>query len=298
MRLRDWKTNSGTFAIVTGASSGMGAEYSRQLAHIGYNVLIVSNQEKEGRDTAARIAKEVNCTDATDLVMQERYPADFSKKQLSGKQCIISIYRDLAKPDAAQELFDWCQKNSIEADVLVNNAGIFFFEDVTSSSTAKIETILNLHIKTVTMLCRLFGEQMKKRFKEDGRRKYIINMSSISVYTPYCGIALYSATKSFIRSFSLAFYLEMKHSGVNVTVVCPGAVATSLYNLKSSLMKIGVGIGVISKVPKVVKHALSAAYRGKRECVPAAIDHIFKPLFAMLPAGIKFYIREKLKLGE
>ena len=287
MRLRDWKTNSGAFAIVTGASSGMGAEYSRQLAHIGYNILIVSNQEREGRETARRIAEEVHCTDASD-----------SMEHIPGNQCIIAIERDLAKPEAAQELFEWCIKNSIEADILVNNAGIFFFEDVTSSSTAKIETMLNLHIKTVTMLCRLFGEQMKKRFKEDGRRKYIINMSSISVYTPYCGIALYTATKSFIRSFSLAFYLEMKHSGVNVTVVCPGAVATSLYNLKSSLMKIGVGIGVISKVPKVVRHALSAAYRGKRECVPAAVDHIFKPLFAMLPAGIKFYIREKLKLGE
>ena len=314
MKLNRWRTNncrrfskssdefSATaerpFALVTGGSSGMGAEYAKQLAWIGYSVIIVSNQEDAGKAVAAQIAEQQHCANYT-----EKPCKNYDSVQAVPEQCVIALYRDLALQDAAQELFDWCRQHNYDVEVLVNDAGMFFFEEVTDVSTAKIDTILNLHIHTLTMLCRLFGQRMKQR--EAGvigdkqlPRGYIINMSSISTFTPYCGITLYTATKSYIKTFSKALYLEMKRAGVNVTVVCPGAVATPLYNLKSNLMELGVRLGIIARPQKIVRRALTALYSGHKICIPTLLDYAYRPLFALIPDGFKFYMRRKLHLGE
>ena len=314
MKLNRWRTNNfgrfskpsdqlsaaagRPFALITGGSSGMGAEYAKQLAWIGYSVIIVSNQEDAGKAVAAQIAEQQHCANHTESSFKNNEAV-----QEVPEQCVIALYRDLALQDAAQELFDWCRQHNYDVEVLVNDAGMFFFEEVTDVSTAKIDTILNLHIHTLTMLCRLFGQRMKQR--EAGvigdkqlPRGYIINMSSISTFTPYCGITLYTATKSYIKTFSKAFYLEMKRAGVNVTVVCPGAVATPLYNLKSNLMELGVRLGIIARPQKIVRRALTALYSGHKICIPTLLDYAYRPLFALIPDGFKFYMRRKLHLGE
>ncbi|MCI1721153.1 MAG: SDR family NAD(P)-dependent oxidoreductase [Bacteroidales bacterium] len=309
MKLQDWKINNQRrfseiplrpFALVTGGSSGMGAEYSKQLAALGYNILLVSNQEKAGIDMAAQISERQHCANCTESLYKET-----EVKYTGTGQCVIALYRNLALPDAAQELFDYCQLHNFDIEVLVNNAGMFFFEEVTDVSPAKIDTILNLHIHTLTMLCRLFGEKMKQRKTNGGGTAgveqpngYIINMSSISTFTPYCGITLYTATKSYIRTFSRAFYLEMKKAGIHVTVICPGAVATPLYNLKSNLMNLGVHLGIIARPQKIVRRALAASYKGRKECIPTMLDYAYRPFYALVPDSFKFYMRRKLHLGE
>ena len=314
MKLNRWRTNncrrfskssvelsqtSGRpFALVTGGSSGMGAEYAKQLAWIGYSVIIVSNQEDAGKAVAAQIAEQQHCANHTESSCKNNEAV-----QEDMGQCVIALYRNLALQDAAQELFDWCRQHNCDVEVLVNDAGMFFFEEVTDVSVVKIDTILNLHIHTLTMLCRLFGEKMKQREAgANGARQhprgYIINMSSISTFTPYCGITLYTATKSYIKTFSKAFYLEMKRAGVHVTVVCPGAVATPLYNLKSNLMELGVRLGIIARPQKIVRRALAASYGGHKICIPTLLDYAYHPLFSIIPDGFKFYMRRKLHLGE
>ena len=314
MKLNRWRTNNfgrfskpsdqlsaaagRPFALITGGSSGMGAEYAKQLAWIGYSVIIVSNQEDAGKAVAAQIAEQQHCANHTESSFKNN-----ENIQAGMEQCVIALYRNLALQDAAQELFDWCRQRNCDVEVLVNDAGMFFFEEVTDVSIAKIDTILNLHIHTLTMLCKLFGQRMKQR--EAGAvgdrqcpRGYIINMSSISTFTPYCGITLYTATKSYIKTFSKAFYLEMKRAGVHVTVVCPGAVATPLYNLKSNLMELGVRLGIIARPQKIVRKALAASYSGHKICIPTLLDYAYHPLFSIIPDGFKFYMRRKLHLGE
>ena len=271
----------GRVAVITGASSGIGLHYAKQLAEYGYNVLLVSNQKEQVEDAARNIAIE-----------QNRSYASFDESGIitSNSPCwSAGIYMDLSKQDSAKELFQLCNQNNLEVEVLINNAGIFFFNDIADTSVEKVSTIVNLHVYTATMLCRYFGEMMRER-----RKGYILNMSSISAHTPFCGISLYTATKSYIRTMSKAFRLEMKEFGVRVMVVSPGAVATNLYNLPEHLQKLGVNIGVIYKPEKLVKKALYRLFNtNKKEFIPGAINKLFKPIYSILPEWFKMWARKK-----
>ena len=252
-------------ALVTGASSGMGVHYAWQLAGYGYDLLLVSNQDAQLKATAADIAaKHTNIN-------------------------VWSVCKDLSGREAAEELYDYCTSRGIEVEVLINNAGIFFFNDIIDCPKERVATIVNLHVYTVTMLCRLFGEQMRQR-----RKGYILNMSSISAHTPFCGISLYTATKSYIRTMSRAFRLELKEYGVHVMTVSPGAVATDLYRLPKNLQKLGVNIGVIYRPEKLVRNALKKLFfTNKKEYIPGAINRLFKPVYSILPEWFKMWARKK-----
>lgn len=296
---------NGKTALVTGASSGMGFHYAAQLAGYGYNVILVSNQAEQIKEAAYKIAGKYNCACIDEVEMIKKVEENSGNignvdktgeeiktdtiPEYSIKQWIIGIYKDLSDPHAAEELFVLCQNNSIEVEVLINNAGIFFFKDIIDCNINKVATIINLHVYTSTMLCRLFGEKMRER-----KRGYILNMSSISVHTPYPAISLYTATKSYIRTMTKAFRLEMKEFGVRVMVVSPGAVATDLYNLPANLQQLGIRLGVIYRPEKLVGKALEKLfYTNKKEFVPGAINHLFKPIYSLLPEWFKMWARKK-----
>ena len=256
-------------ALVTGASSGMGLCYAEKLAEKGYNVLLISIDEKAMADVAEGL--------------QKRYP----------NQRIEYLVKDLAEDNAAEELYEYTVQNGFNVNLLINNAGIFTFKDVLDMSLKKIETFIGLHVSTVTKLCRLFGEQMSK----DGGGR-IINMSSISAHTPYCGIALYTATKSYLLVFTKAFALEMKERNVKVSAVCPGAVATGLYKLPVGLQKLGIFLGIIIPPQRLVKRVLKANRRGKITIIPGFGNRLFKPIFSILPTWFKLLIRRRIKRLE
>ena len=157
---------------------------------------------------------------------------------------VETICMDLAQPDAANKLYDHCRQKGIQIEILINNAGIFSFQEITRTDPKKIETMLQLHIGTVTRLSRLFATDMCNR-----KHGYILNMSSLSCWTPYPGIALYTATKAYIRVFTRALGYELRDYGVVATVVCPGGVATGLYGLKPGLLKLG-SQSIKSPVPR------------------------------------------------
>lgn len=244
------------YALVTGASSGIGFNYASQLSEYGYKVIMVSNREQECIEASKKIANS------------------------------IAVYKDLSNYNAAEELF--AQYPNV--DLLVNNAGIFFYNDTINCSMERIETILNLHIITTVKLCRLYGQKMKE--KNSG---YILNMSSISVYTPYPGISLYTATKSFIRTFTIGLRGELQEFGIRVMVVSPGAVATDLYNLPKNLQNLGLKIGVIYPPAKLAQKAIIKLHSNKKEFIPGYINRLFSPIFSILPYSFKMYMRRKTK---
>lgn len=125
---------------------------------------------------------------------------------------------DLARVGAAQELHDRTAAEGIEIDVVINNAGIFSFCDILTTPAERIERIILLHDLTVSQLCRLYAADMVRR----GVRGHILNMSSYSLWMPFPGLALYSASKAYMRSFSVAFAKEVRDRGIRVTAVCPG----------------------------------------------------------------------------
>ena len=251
-------------ALVTGGSSGMGLEYARQLAKIGCNLLLVSNQQEE-LEQAARDLK-------TDEIQ------------------IISRYQDLATKTAAEELFAFCQAENLQIDILINNAGMFFFAELTPENEAKALTMMRLHVFTPTRLCVLFGEAMKRR-----GYGYLINMSSMAAKLPCPGITVYSATKSYLKSFSKSLFFEMRPYGVGVTTVCPAAIATPLYKLKPSLLNFGVKIGLIGTPQWLVRRALRGMMRKKRVVKPGFMNIYLPPLIAVLPKALVAKLWQKFK---
>lgn len=286
-----FSSGSRPVALVTGASSGIGAQYARRLARLGCNLIIVSNQADQIRETAAGIAAcfgHADLTGRSDSAQPEpEAAAPFSPP------CgpwVYGLCRDLADPAAARSLWQFCTDRGIAVEMLINNAGIFIFRDTADCTPERTELIVRLHVETVTLLCRYFGEDMRKRGKG-----YILNMSSVSAHTPFPGISLYTATKSYIRTFSRAFHYEMKEYGVNVLTVSPGAVATDLYNLPPRLQKLGVRLGIIYRPERLARKAIDKLLRGKTEFVPGCLNRLFKPVFAVLPGWFKMAVRRKLK---
>ncbi|MDR0444379.1 MAG: SDR family NAD(P)-dependent oxidoreductase [Treponema sp.] len=197
------------FALITGANSGIGLALSTELAQRGYPLLLVSNEEAKLIETARDL--------------EARYAVK-----------AMPLCMDLAQSDSAQKLFNYCETNKIKVKILINNAGIFFFKDVTGTPPELAQTMLNLHILTPVALSRLFAQQIIS----EKRKGYILNMASVSSRMMMPGIALYSATKSFLRCFSRAMRHEVFDKGVSVTTISPGAVATNLYNLPTRYMKL------------------------------------------------------------
>ena len=253
------------YALVTGASSGIGLMYARELASRGYDLVIVSNQENEIKQAAEDIAK------------------DFSVKA-------HPIFMDLTDDMAAENLLQYCKDNGIEIEVLINNAGVFFFNPIIKTARKRVDVMLDLHVKTVAHMCQVFGADMAER-----GHGYILNMSSMSAWMTMPGINVYNSTKSFILNFSRSLWYELKPLGVTVTAVCPGAVDTGLYGLSDYWRKIAVGIGVSMRPEKLVKRALRAMFRGKKQCMPGLVNHLFVPLIKHLPDWFVFAVIKRLE---
>jgi len=253
-------------ALVTGASSGIGLAISCELARRGYPLLMVSNEEK--------VAQEA-----------QRLQTEYAVKT-------SSLCMDLAQRDSAQKLFEHCQANNFKIEILVNNAGIFFFKDVIDTQIQRIETILNLHIYTPAMLSRLFAERMVA----ENRKGYILNMSSISSRMMMPGITLYSSTKSFLRCFSRAMRNEVYDKGVGITTVSPGAVATSLYNLSARYLKLGLRLGIMVTPERLAKLAVKKMLKRKAEFIPGGL--VNRPFIFLVEALPEALVRKCKKLVD
>lgn len=258
------RTLKGT-ALITGGSSGLGFEYARQLADMGCSLVLVSNREEELKKAAATLERDYAVS-------------------------VITRYQDLAESGAADNLFEWCQNQGLQIDILVSNAGMFFLGELTEKNYGKAKAIVGLHVETPTRLCILFGGEMKKRGSGT-----IISMSSLAADLPVPGITLYSATKAYLKSFGRSFCHELRPYGVSITTVCPGAIATPLYGLREDLMRLAIRIGVIKKPEWLVRKVLRAAAR-KRPFVRAGLmDRLMIPILRLCPSRRETRIWKKFK---
>lgn len=268
-------------ALVTGASSGIGLQYATQLARDYHcDLLLVSNQEKELEEVAADLASQYGV----------KTNAHFA---------------DLSLPDAAEQLHDWCKAEGYVIDILINNAGVFFFNQYCNTSMKRIELMLQLHIMTVAKMTRLFAEDMLQReltpeeihtriCRRKRMRGYILNMSSMSAWMAMPGIQTYNASKAFIYNFSKSLWYELYPQNVGITVMAPGAVDTALFGLAPKLRKLAVNLTVSIPPEKLVKRALRKMFRGKKADTPGVINWLCTPLLKHTPDWVLFLAQKKL----
>lgn len=295
------------WALVTGAGTGIGRCYALRLAALGYNLVIAGITQEpleavkaeiagaaEIPDAGAAIAKTEN-TEASAPGMENR-SVKTSRKAGTGcpeppqpgkPQQVRIVTIDLARTEAAAELFAYTQAEGLGIDILINNAGIFSFCDMLTTPVERIERIILLHDLTLTTLCRLYAGEMVRR----GVSGHILNMSSYSLWMPFPGLSLYSASKAYVRAFSVSFAKEVREHGIRVTAVCPAGVATDLYGLTPYWQRIGVRLRVLITADSCARRGLRALWRGRRCIVPDWWNRLWIPLCKTLPMCVLRPIR-------
>lgn len=244
------------YALITGASSGIGRCYATLLAERGYSIIAVSNQERE----LAAVAEELIA----------RYGVE-----------VHTICIDLAERTAAKRIFEHTESHGWQVDILICNAGMLLFSTLVNTDPERLATIVDLHCTTTTLLCRYYGEKMKER--REGR---ILIMSSSTAWLPYPTISHYGATKAYLKSFASALWYELHRYGVSVTSVYPGAVDTPFYKLSDKMRRRFVMLGIMMRPETVAKRGIRAMMRGRRRLVPGLFTKLVVAICAILPARI------------
>lgn len=248
------------YALVTGASSGIGYQYARLLAEKGYNLIIVSNEE---------------AIEEKQQLLEQDYPVK-----------VLALVRNLGTQEAAKELYDWCNERQLEVEVLINNAGVYHDRDFLDDSAAFNEMIINLHALTPAMLIYYFAPDMVERHKG-----YILNMSSVTSEIAVQRLATYSSTKAFLKNFNRSVHIELYHKGVYVTAVRPGAVDTGLYSISKTATKIGMIVGYITTPERLARRGLRALFNKRAQVTPGFLNHVLIFLVSLLPTGLLRLIR-------
>lgn len=188
-----------TYILITGASSGIGYEMAQQLAKKKYNLILVA------RSIDKLIHMQIDLSSSFDIDVQY-------------------INKDLSNPESAIELFNEVKSKKFIVTHLVNNAGFGGYGNFLETSLENELNMINLNVTSLVVLTKLFAQDMSQR--KSGR---IMNVASILSFIPFPYYSIYSATKTFVLSFSETIAAELDGSGVVVTALCPGTVETPFH---------------------------------------------------------------------
>lgn len=191
------KFYEGCTALITGASSGLGAEFARQLAPYARALVLVARR-----------------ADRLEALREELTSVH--------RDLIVAIYvADLTQDDQRVALVDWLPTQNLTVDFLVNNAGLGDHGPFEESDWSRVKTMLDLNVGALTHLAHLLLPVMR----QNGRAA-ILNVSSVAGFFPLPGMAVYSATKAYVTSLTEALAIELRPAGITVSALCPGPIPT------------------------------------------------------------------------
>jgi short-subunit dehydrogenase len=244
-----------TAAIVTGASSGLGAEYAKLFAADGHDLVLVARR----RDRLEALARELEAA--------------------HGIRAHV-LAADLAAPPGAGRVVDEVNRLGVEVEFLVNNAGFGASGALTESDLARLLEMVQLNVTALVMLTRAFLPGMIAR-----RRGRILNVGSTAGFVPGPFMAVYYASKAFVNSFTEALWYELRGTGVTATVSCPGATATEFAavagNERSLLFRMGA-----APAATVARQAYRAMRRGRPLVVHGLKNQLTIQSLRFSPRGV------------
>jgi len=253
-------------ALVTGASSGIGAALARELARHGHDLVL----------SARRLA-----------------PMEALADELHGRgAAATAIARDLSVPGGAAALVAELEARGIAVDMLVNNAGLGAFGRFDRSDPQRIGQMLNVNIGALTELTHALLPGMLAR-----RRGQIVLVASTVSFLPVPGMAVYAATKAYVRSFGEALAEELKDTGITINVLCPGTTATEFFTVAGDMPGWLQQFRMMS-AEAVARIAYGGLQRRQRVTVAGVVNRILAravthvPHFLTLPAVARIMVHD------
>jgi short-subunit dehydrogenase len=231
----------GKRALVTGASSGIGAAIARDLAARGVTLVLTARRKPQLDEVAAQ------CTGAATEV----------------------IVADLGRHGESARLWREATANA-PVDILINNAGFGYFRPFASIEAAREAELLQLNITSLVELSRAFAEH--RRGKTD--RAYLVNIASIAAYQSVPHQALYTSSKAFVRNFTEALHGEWKGSAVSATCICPGGTKTEFHEMAGAGNYSWIANKSMMTSEEVASITVRAMLAGKRNVIPGVINKL------------------------
>lgn len=249
--------NPHPWALVTGASAGIGEEFCRQLAALGYRLAMVARREPRLQELAARLSDEFST------------------------ECRI-FPMDLAEPGAGMELAQALDSAGIKVEFLVNNAGFGLPGHFTQSDWPTHANFIQLMVTAVCDLCWRLLPGMQQRNKG-----YIINVASLAGLVPgTAGHTLYSASKAFLIRFSESLALENEARGVHVSALCPGFTYSEFHDVSGTRKLVSKMSSLMwMQAPPVVAYGIDAVRRKRPRviAVPGRVNRMIWRMMRLLP---------------
>jgi len=236
-------------ALITGASSGFGAALARWLAARGWSLVL-----------AARRGERLEAL-ADELRTAHRVAVDW-----------VAI--DLAEAGAPERLL----AAAPEVDLLVNNAGLAAYRPFVEASWADLRHLLDVDLFALTELAYRFAARVRDR----GGRARIANVASMVAWYPIPDLAVYAACKAYVRSFSESLAAELRGTGVSVSCVCLGAVATEFYQVAGSQPR-ALYRPFLMSAERAARISARGILRGRRVVVPGVLNHLVAFAAWLLP---------------
>jgi short-subunit dehydrogenase len=258
-------------ALITGASAGLGREFARQLAGRAKTLILIARREQTLNDLRDEL--------------HQHYP-----------NVVVSVRKtDLADLVQVNELLAWLDRERINVDLLINNAGLGDLGPFATSEPTRNEQMTLVNVVALTALTRCLLPQMIAR-----QRGGILNVSSSAGFLPIPRSAVYAATKAYVTSFSEALRAELRDCGVTITALCPGPVRTEFQEVASRPgHNVGPGPGpefIQVTVEQVVRDALAALEADRPLVIPGFPMKLGMFLARLTPMPIlRFLSRFSLK---
>jgi uncharacterized protein len=242
--------------LVTGASSGIGAELARQLAKRGYGVTLVARRE----ELLEKLGEELTAA--------------------CGVRAEV-VAADLTDADARAKMVDSISERGLSVDVLVNNAGFSTTGPVHRAQRERELSMIRTDVEAVADLCTLLLPEMVRR-----RRGAVLNVASTAAFQPLPGQAGYAASKAFVLSYSQALRGELRGSGVTVTALCPGPVRTGFQEasgLTADEFEGSVPSFMFLGTEAVARAAITGLERGRGVVIPGLANRVGAHIGHMAP---------------
>jgi uncharacterized protein len=253
------------FALITGASKGIGKSIAELLAARGYDLLLVARSG----DLLEQIASEIHS---------------------SSKRNCQWLALDLARDQAAESVYQWCDKNQFDVAVLVNNAGYGLSGGFEKYSAQEHADMLKVNMITLTKLTRLFLPGLLRQ-----PAGYILNIGSTAAYQAVPLLSAYAASKAYVVSFSRGLYQELRKTNVSVTCICPGPTDTNFISRANVGVKGQKAAERFNMSPRSVANiAVESLFRRKPEVITGAVNKLNAFFAWLLPKFVVEGVAKKI----